>query len=148
MALGVMLLGGCSRSTMNYQLSEAIGTLGMYEDNEPVETPKMQMLREQAEAESESEAALNAKLDEAAALAGGYYYQEAIDYLESLEGEEANDDRVFEAIDEYESLLNSLTVYTGDIPHLCFPQLIEDPTRAFDGDDRSATYQSTMITYQ
>ena len=26
---------GCSRSTLNYQIAESIGTLGQYENNEP-----------------------------------------------------------------------------------------------------------------
>ena len=32
---------GCSRAQMNAEIAESIGTLGMYENNEPVETPKM-----------------------------------------------------------------------------------------------------------
>lgn len=34
-------LTGCTRTQMNEQIAESIGTLGMYENNEPVETPKM-----------------------------------------------------------------------------------------------------------
>ena len=34
-------LTGCSRAQINEQIAESIGTLGMYENNEPVETPKM-----------------------------------------------------------------------------------------------------------
>ena len=49
-----LLLGGCSRSQMNYQIAEAIGTAGMYPNNEPVETPQMVLQREMLE-ESESE---------------------------------------------------------------------------------------------
>ena len=39
-----------------------------------------------------------------------------------------------------------MAVDEGDIPHLCFPGLIEDTMRAFDGDDMSYTYDSSMVT--
>ena len=56
LAVIVMLAGsGCSRSVLNYQIAECIGTLGEYENNEPVETPKMKAAREQQESESELE---------------------------------------------------------------------------------------------
>ena len=35
--MGIAVLStGCSRSTMNYQLAESLGTVGKYENNEPV----------------------------------------------------------------------------------------------------------------
>lgn len=56
LAVIAMLAGsGCSRSVLNYQIAECIGTLGEYENNEPVETPKMKAAREQKESESELE---------------------------------------------------------------------------------------------
>ena len=39
-------LTGCTRTQMNEQIAESIGTLGMYENNEPVETPKMKAEKE------------------------------------------------------------------------------------------------------
>ena len=57
--IGVSLLTvGCSRSTINYQIAESIGTVGMYENNEPVETPQMQVEREQKESQQTREAGL------------------------------------------------------------------------------------------
>ena len=53
---GQCSLGGCTRSQINYQIAEAIGTDGKYENNEPVETPKMAEQRKLLE-ESESEEA-------------------------------------------------------------------------------------------
>lgn len=41
----LLLTAGCSRSTLNYQIAESIGTLGQFENNEPVETPQMQVER-------------------------------------------------------------------------------------------------------
>ena len=145
--VGVSLLTvGCSRSTINYQIAESIGTVGMYENNEPVETPQMQVEREQKESQQTREAGLQAKLDEAQKLAEGYWYEEASALLGELTGEEAQDERVVAALASYQEAKDSMTVYEGDIPHLCFPGLIEDTMRAFDGDDMSYTYDSSMVT--
>lgn len=137
---------GCSRSTINYQIAESIGTLGQYENNEPVETPKMAEERKQREAAQAREDELQAQLDEAETLAKGYWYEQAIDRLQSITGEDASDPRVTQAIEQYQQAQDSLTAYEGDIAHLCFPGLIEDTMRAFDGDDMSYTYSSTMVT--
>ena len=62
------------------------GTLGEYENNEPVETPKMKAAREQKESESELENVKQEAFDAAAAkLAKGYRYEEAIAYLQNTE---------------------------------------------------------------
>ena len=130
---------GCSRSTINYQIAESIGTLGQYENNEPVETPKMAEERKQREAAQAREDELQAQLDEAETLAKGYWYEQAIDRLQSITGEDVSDPRVTQAIEQYQQAQDSLTAYEGDIAHLCFPGLIEDTMRAFDGDDMSYT---------
>ncbi|MDO5344399.1 MAG: hypothetical protein Q4E91_01485 [Lachnospiraceae bacterium] len=140
------LCGGCSRAAMNYQLAESIGTVGKYENNEPVETPQMKVEREQRESQEAKEENLQAQLDAAAALAEGYYYEEAAAVLQAITGDDAEDERVAAAISEYQAAQESLTAYEGDIPHLCFPGLIEDTMRAFDGDDMSYTYSSSMVT--
>ena len=57
--MGIAVLStGCSRSTMNYQLAESLGTVGKYENNEPVETPKMEQERLQRESEEAKEAGI------------------------------------------------------------------------------------------
>ena len=142
----IALCSGCSRATINYQLAESIGTVGKYENNEPVETPQMKVEREQRESEEAKEANLQAQLDAARKLAKGYYYEEAIANLQTITGEEAEDERIGAAIAEYESARDSMVVYEGDIPHLCFPGLVYDTMRAFDGDDMSYTYSSSMVT--
>ena len=140
------LLPGCSRETINSQVAEAIGTLGMYENNEPVETPKMKAEREQKESEAAAESAFQDQLDAADRYAASYMYDEAIASLEKIEATELTQSRIEEKIAEYESAKNSLVPYTGDVPHLCFPILIADPTRAFKDNDRMSEYDSTMIT--
>lgn len=143
---GTVLSTGCTRSALNYQVAESIGTLGQYENNEPVETPKMKIEREQRESAEAREAGLQGKLDEAAALAKGYWYEEAVAKLQEITGDDAKDERIAAAITQYQGAKNSLVAYEGDIAHLCFPGLIEDTMRAFDGDDRSYGYSSSMVT--
>lgn len=146
LAVSAAFCTGCSRSTMNYQLAESIGTVGMYENNEPVETPKMEQERLQKESEEAREAELQSYLDQADRLAAGYWYEEAIAVLQSISGEQAEDTRVAAAVAKYQDGENSLVVYEGDIVHLCFPGLIEDTMRAFDGDEASYSYSGSMVT--
>ena len=141
-----LLLGGCSRETINYQIAESIGTVGMFENGEPVETPRMKEEREQREALESEEAAFAAQLDEVNTLAASYYYDEALDALKKIERTELTSQRIDEAEDAITSAKNSLRAYEGDIPHLCFPTLIADPARAFDSDAMAASYASSMIT--
>ncbi len=140
-------LSGCSRSMLNYQIAECIGTLGEYDNNEPVETPKMQAERERQESEEALALAQEEALATAASMALTYDYQGAIEYLsgsEALKG----DDRALEAIEEYQSAINSMYVYDGAIGHFCFTNLVMDTDRAFDGDEYSAIYQQNMITME
>ena len=139
-------VAGCSRSTLNYQIAESIGTVGKYENNEPVETPKMAEERKQREEAQERESELQAQLDDAERLAQGYWYEEAIAMLSSITGEDASDPRIAQAIEQYQQAQDDLTAYEGDVAHLCFPGLIEDTMRAFDGDDMSYNYSSSMVT--
>ena len=140
------LLTGCSESAVNYQIAESIGTVGMYKDNVPVESPQMKAEREQNEIAEAEENEFQKQLQEAQTLADGYYYDEAVSYLEKLEPMESTRDRINEKIEEYTAAKDALTSYDGDIAHLCFPILIEDSGRAFDGDDYSYNYSGTMIT--
>ena len=79
LAVIAMLAGsGCSRSVLNYQIAECIGTLGEYENNEPVETPKMEQERLQRESEEAKEAGILEYLEQAEVLAAGYQYEEAV----------------------------------------------------------------------
>lgn len=141
-----LVLGGCSRETINYQIAESIGTVGQFENNEPVETPQMKQERISRESEEAAEAEFAEQMAVAEKLAASYRYEEAAEYLRSLETNELTQARINEAIENYENADSSFVLYEGDIPHLCFPTLIEDGLRAFDGDDLSYTYSSSMIT--
>ena len=142
----IWFVAGCSRSTLNYQIAVSICTVGKYENNEPVETPKMAEERKQREEAQERESELQAQLDDAERLAQGYWYEEAIAMLSSITGEDASDPRIAQAIEQYQQAQDDLTAYEGDVAHLCFPGLIEDTMRAFDGDDMSYNYSSSMVT--
>ena len=141
-----LFCAGCSRSVINYQIAESIGTVGMFEDNQPVETPKMKAEREQREIEESEENVLQEELSEAEVLASQYRYEDAVSYLENIEKTEQNAERIDEKILEYQTAEQGMVAFTGDIPHLCFPVLIEDTLRAFDGDDYAAVYDSQMLT--
>ncbi len=144
-ALMLTGLTGCSRAQQNYQIAEAIGTLGKYEGNEPVETPKMKAAREMEESEAALETEKQEALAEAAQLAKQYRYEEAIQYLENSELLQ-EDDRATAAAEEYRTALNRCYTYEGDIPHFSFSNLVIDPARAFDGDEYEQNYRSNMIT--
>ena len=142
-----MLLSGCTRSQMNYQIAEAIGTVGMYENNEPVETPQMAIRREMLEESESEEEALMSVLNRAEALAAGYNFEDAISVLNTIEGIASGAERVNEARERSEKRDTELVNWVdGDIPHLCFPTLIYDTTMAFDGDGKASSYSTTMVT--
>lgn len=148
---GVLVFGGlfgtagCSRSQINYQIAESIGTLGQYENNEPVETPKMKAKREQEESEAAVEQTMTDTLEEASVLAKGYQYEQAIALLQDSDIDQ-KDERVVNAVAEYQSDLEDMYEYDGVIPHLSFPSLIVDTERAFQNSGNGATYASVMIT--
>ncbi|MCC8067816.1 MAG: polysaccharide deacetylase family protein [Clostridiales bacterium] len=144
---GTAVLGtsGCSRSMMNYQIAESIGTVGEYENNEPVETPKMQAERELEEQEEAEETSRVEILEQAKALAAGYWYEEAIELLENADSL-AEDERAEAAIEGYQTELNALVDYEDDVVHLNFPNLIADTSLAFDGDSYAQTYSQNLIT--
>ena len=146
MLLALAVCTGCSRATINYQIAESIGTVGMYDNNEPVETPKMKAEREAREAAEAEEQQFAAQMAEAEKMAATYEYEEAIAYLEQMEKTERTAERIDQALESYQSALNAMTIYSGEFAHLCFPVLVEDTLRAFDGDDKAGTYNSQMVT--
>ncbi len=144
-AAAALLLCGCSRSVRNYQIAESIGTLGKYENNEPVETPKMKAERERKESEAALEKEQEDLLAQAEDLAKTYHYEEAVALLEGSD-ELRDDERAEEAVASYNDALNRMYEYDGAIGHLCFTNLVVDTDRAFDGDEYSSVYRQNMIT--
>ena len=142
-----LMITGCTRSQINYQIAEAIGTDGKYENNEPVETPLMAEQRRLMEESESEEASLMEILSQAENYAKGYNFEDALSVLDSIPSALARDERVKEARERYEKGDSALVDWTGgDIPHLCFPTLIYDTMMAFDGDDKASDYNTTMVT--
>lgn len=137
---------GCSRDKMNEQIAESIGTLGMYENNEPVETPKMKAQREIAEARQEMEKVVTSHLKKAERLAASYDYAEALDEVAKIDEEYSDDDRVISAKIEYQRLQSLMVTYNGSVPHFSVKSLVVDPARAFDNDDMSYYLNNWTLT--
>ena len=78
---------GCSRAQMNAEIAESIGTLGMYENNEPVETPKMKAEKEIQATKQEEEDNVNEHLEKAQRLAASYDYTNALAELAAINEE-------------------------------------------------------------
>lgn len=142
----VCLITGCSRAKMNRQIAEAIGTVGMYENDEPVETPKMKSRREIRDIEAKKEKKLLATLAEADEHAQRMDYNKAMEVLNSVSDEEARDHRVIQAKVEYQQERAHVEEYGGDVPHIFFHSLIVDTKRAFDGDSMEEGYNDWMTT--
>ena len=85
-------------------------------------------------------------LEEAAALAAGYYYDPAIELLQSdpaLAGEEV----IRQAVAEYEAIKETLVpVNYQEVTHIFFHSLIMDNRKAFDSDYTAAGYNQVMTT--
>ena len=124
LALGAALLltglSGCSREELNRQLAESLGTLGLYENNEPVESPKMKAERELREKEEARESERDAILERAREKADIYDYSAALDILDEIDEDYQEDEAVVEAKIEYQQKLGQMEDYQGDIAHLCF----------------------------
>lgn len=146
MIAALLLLSGCSRETMNRQIAESIGTLGKYENNEPVETPKMKAQREMQESRDVMEENVTTHLDTANRLAASYDYAAALEELALIDEEYQDDDRVISAKIEYQRLQNMLVTYNDSIPHFSVKSLVVDSARAFDGDDMSYYYNNWTLT--
>lgn len=144
----VMMIGttGCSRAVMNEQIAESIGTLGMYENNEPVETPKMKAEREMQQAKEAVEQEVSGHVEKAAHLAASYDYTNALKELAKIDEEYQDDERVISAKIEYQRLLGLMEMYSGDIAHFSVKSVVVDPSLAFDGDDMSYYFNNWTLT--
>lgn len=143
--LAALGLCGC-RAGLNAQIAESIGTTGLYAGGEPVQSPKMAAeseLKARVDARNEE---LKSRLSEAEALAAVYDYQGALDVLDQVDEDYAEDTRVVEARISYQQGLSSMVYYDGEVAQLYFQTLIADPALAFDGDGMSATYNWTNMT--
>lgn len=145
-AVCMLLVSGCGKAKLNDQIAEAIGTTGMYENNEPVETPKMKAHKQLQKIEEEKEKALLATIGDAQEYIDIMDYEKAMETLNSIPEENEKDIRVVEAKVECQKGQSEMEVYTGPIPHIFFHSLIVDTKRAFDGDAMEEGYNYWMTT--
>lgn len=85
-------------------------------------------------------------LEEAANLALGYYYEEALECLSNVPEEFSEDAEVAAAVTEYTEDLNSFVAFEEPVRHIFFHSLIVDTALAFDGDHMSNGYNYWMTT--
>lgn len=85
-------------------------------------------------------------LAEAAELARGYYYEEALALLQDIPEEFAQNEEVLSAAAEYTEGLDSFVPYDQPVRHIFFHSLIVDTSLAFDGDYMENGYNYWMTT--
>lgn len=88
---------------------------------------------------------LNA-LKETEKLAQGYFYEEAIEVLESVINEYGEVEVVTAKIEEYKAAKEAFVPYTAPVRHIFFHSLIVDTSLAFDGDYMENGYNYWMTT--
>ncbi|MDO4522134.1 MAG: hypothetical protein Q4B57_03185, partial [Eubacteriales bacterium] len=146
MLMLAVLLTGCTRAEMNEQIAESIGTLGQYENNEPVETPKMRAEREMEASKQAVENNVTEHVTIANRLAASYDYSAALEELAKIEPDYQDDERVISAKIEFQRLQGLMVNYKGDIPHLSFKTLVVDPGLAYDDDDMGVYFNYWTLT--
>ena len=97
-----------------------------------------------SDAYKKKEASVAKSLQDAELLAKGYFYDEAINVLES--NKYAKDERIIEAKTNAENEKGKLVPYEGEFYHVFFHSLIVYPELAFDGDYTHEGYDMWMTT--
>lgn len=98
-----------------------------------------------APAKEELAAQRSSLLDQAAALARGYYYQEAIDLLEQA-GPGLQNEQTAQAAESYRQAQQDLVLYEGTVYHIFFHSLIVYPELAFDDTGHPAEGYNMWMT--
>ena len=115
-------------------------------DSLSASVPAEPELTEEEKAALRREEQLLPLLEEADALALGYYYEEAIALLNNVPEEFSEDSEVTAAITRYTDAMESFVPYEEPVPHIFFHSLIADTSLAFDGDHMSNGYNYWMTT--
>lgn len=92
----------------------------------------------------EKEKFIAEQLDRATYLADGYFYDEAIEFLEGSKYKD--DERLLNKIEEIKTQKSTLVKYDGQFYHVFFHSLIVYPELAFDGDYMHEGYDMWMTT--
>lgn len=132
----------------------ALGLTACGRSNPPAEPAATEVLPEEPEPTEEELAALRREetlipaLQEAEALAEGYFYEEAIARLQEVPEEFAGDEEVTAAIAAYTEERDAFIPYDQPVRHIFFHSLIVDTDLAFDGDYMSNGYNYWMTTVE
>lgn len=87
-------------------------------------------------------------LAEAKQLAAGYYYDEAIEKLNSFEGSLYDYDALLQARENYQTVKENLVLWNdpGKVPNLSFNLLIQDAKKAFANREYGDSFEWSFIT--
>lgn len=146
MILLLLILGltGCTKKEINRQVAESLGTLGMYENDEPVETPKMKADKQMKESKDAIELEVTTHLENAENLAVHYDYYGALEELAQINVDYQDDKRVVDKKINYTKLADSLMYHAGTIPHFSVGNLAVDKKRAYNNPEMG--YELNMWT--
>lgn len=103
-------------------------------------------LTEEEQAAIRREETLVPLLEEAEALALGYFYEEASACLSRAPKEFSQDEEVLAALARYKQAMDSFVPYDQPVRHIFFHSLIVDTSLAFDGDYMENGYNYWMTT--
>ena len=111
--------------------------------NQPPVEPE---LTEEEKALIRREEQLVPALEQAANLAQGYFFEEALEMLSNVPEEFKDDPEVTSAISDYTKAPESFIPYEEPVRHVFFHSLIVDTSLAFDGDHMANGYNYWMTT--
>lgn len=127
----LMVFSGCSKREINRQVAESIGTLGRYENDEPVESPKMKAEKQMKESQEKIELELSTHLANAEKLASHYDYSGALDELALINEDYQDYKEVVDNKIHYTKLRDALQYHAGTIAHFSVGNLVVDRDRAY-----------------
>ncbi len=142
----LFLFTGCSRKEINRQIAESIGTLGMYENDEPVETPKMKADKQMKESRDAMELEVATHLENARIKASHYDYYGALEELAQIKADYQDDKRVVDDRITYTKKCDTLDYHTGSITHFSVGNLVLDRDRAYLDPDRGYELNRWTLT--
>ncbi len=127
----LMIFSGCSKREINRQIAESLGTLGQYENDEPVESPKMKAEKEMKESKERIELEVSTRLANAEKLATQFDYQGALDELALINKDYQDYKEVVDSRIHYTKLRDAMQYHAGTIAHFSVGNLAVDRDKAY-----------------
>lgn len=148
MASAMVLMSGCNHQVKETSVTVPVEETALVKEIKPEVAKEQEVIKEQEpivevpvlSAEEKQEILLHSDT-----LAKGYFYEEAIGYLEEQEVQYPNAD--FKGtIEGYRQQAQKVVLYEGDIRNIFFHSLIVYPELAFDGGKFEKNYNMWMTT--